>query len=378
MVYIYCHINTLMNYQKTAEPIDGEITKVTETHSRQYGLDLIRALAIVLVLLSHFVKKLSGLGFWGVELFFVLSGFLIGGILWNSFMKSSDWSVKYLTNFWSRRWWRTLPNYYLFFIVSFIFFYYNEGKLPDTSIVIRSLWFVQNLLSRNDGFYGVSWSLCIEEFFYILFPLTLFFISKVTSKNKSFALTLFIFIIGPLLVRLLLASNGVSGIRGITLARLDAINYGVLIRVLYSYYKDFTLKYKTHMLGCAIALFIVYQLYSVFTHVSQKELTNNVFALTVSPIIVSLILPYMSTMKPILFLRGIVEKLSLWSYSIYLSHISILFTIYAAFGTTRASVSVNLLSKIVGVLVTVVISGFIYNYFEVPIMHKRPKDISRG
>jgi len=367
-----------MEYKTTMQPVNGEFTKVTDTHNRQYGLDLIRAVAIVLVLISHFVKKLAGLGFWGVELFFVLSGFLIGGILWTSFMRSDSWSTKYLVNFWSRRWWRTLPNYYLFFIVSFIFFYYYEGRLPDTSIVIKSIWFVQNLLSRNDGFYGVSWSLCIEEFFYILFPLTLFFISKITGKKKSFALTLLIFTIAPLIVRLVLAQQGVGGIRGITLARLDAINYGVLIRVISLYYKDFVSKYKTHLFGAAIALLSVYLLYLFVTHANHKYISSSIFALTVCPLILSLILPYMSSINPIQPLRGLVEKLSLWSYSIYLSHIPVLFTVYAIFGAARTNLTVNGLSKIVGLLITIAISGVIYNYFEVPIMHKRPKDISRG
>ncbi|RYE13802.1 MAG: hypothetical protein EOP34_08005 [Rickettsiales bacterium] len=86
----------------------------TSTH-RSFGLDLARAIAIGLVLMSHFGHNaLDALGFWGVELFFALSGFLIGQILWRNFSQTDNWSGKQILNFWQRRWWRTLPNYYLF------------------------------------------------------------------------------------------------------------------------------------------------------------------------------------------------------------------------------------------------------------------------
>lgn len=50
-------------------------------YNRSFGLDLVQAFAICLVLVSHFAKSLAIIGFWGVELFFGLSGFLIGQIL---------------------------------------------------------------------------------------------------------------------------------------------------------------------------------------------------------------------------------------------------------------------------------------------------------
>jgi peptidoglycan/LPS O-acetylase OafA/YrhL len=95
---------------------------------RLFGLDLVRALAIILVLLSHsrnlLISFYPGLdflkagGFFGVELFFVLSGFLIGGILIKDIQAGFDFGI--LKNFWKRRWLRTLPNYYLFLIINFL------------------------------------------------------------------------------------------------------------------------------------------------------------------------------------------------------------------------------------------------------------------
>ncbi|HEX7914772.1 acyltransferase family protein, partial [Rudaea sp.] len=88
--------------------------------ARRFGLDAWRALAILLVLVGHasfwflpLTRELDvwySLAFLGVELFFVLSGFLIGGILIDKFRSGSF----HLRQFWIRRWLRTLPNYFLF------------------------------------------------------------------------------------------------------------------------------------------------------------------------------------------------------------------------------------------------------------------------
>ena len=92
---------------------------VKSPESRNVWLDACRSLAIILVLLSHGRHFLTPVwdgaaifrigGFLGVELFFVLSGFLIGGIVARDFERSVDGSG-WLHKFFLRRWLRTLPN----------------------------------------------------------------------------------------------------------------------------------------------------------------------------------------------------------------------------------------------------------------------------
>ncbi len=92
---------------------------------RVFGLDLMRAFAIIFVVMGHGSWMLDKadtdfpwIGFIdGVELFFVLSGFLIGGILIKLFQNTKSLGVKTLWNFWIRRWFRTLPNYYLILLI---------------------------------------------------------------------------------------------------------------------------------------------------------------------------------------------------------------------------------------------------------------------
>ena len=64
-----------------------------------------------------------------------------------------------------------------------------------------------------------------------------------------------------------------------------------------------------------------------------------------------------------------VDNLSFWSYSLYLSHIPVLFTIYKL-------IQHKVLSKVVGLIITIIVSALIFKYFEVPLTRKRPKEIS--
>jgi peptidoglycan/LPS O-acetylase OafA/YrhL len=94
------------------------------THAKRiFGLDLLRSIAIILVLLTHTVSFIDPqnhyyqvpvyTGYFGVEFFFVLSGFLIGTILLKIQHQEAQIDFKSIKIFWIRRWFRTLPNYYL-------------------------------------------------------------------------------------------------------------------------------------------------------------------------------------------------------------------------------------------------------------------------
>ncbi len=144
--------------------------------ARLAGLDTLRALAIALVLMSHyngFVSQAPTFGFmgdigWaGVDLFFVLSGYLIGNQLLAPAARGESLE---LTSFFARRLLRTLPNYYAVLAVYLL--------LPDSPIAGKSMaptWrfltFTQNFGLNYGETFTHSWSLCIEEQFYLVLPL---------------------------------------------------------------------------------------------------------------------------------------------------------------------------------------------------------------
>jgi peptidoglycan/LPS O-acetylase OafA/YrhL len=147
---------------------------------RNFGLDLLRALAIVGVFLCHGLtlnlagKDLLGSLGSGVELFFVLSGFLIGRIYFRSTQKGSFsfW------NFWRSRWWRTLPPYFAALLVCLAV----AKATSATGLRWYYVCFLQNYLGIT-GF-GPSWSLCVEEHFYLLLPVLGLLIDRLIERRR--------------------------------------------------------------------------------------------------------------------------------------------------------------------------------------------------
>ncbi len=127
---------------------------------RNFGLDLLRAIAITSVFFAHGVTALDRFAV-GVDLFFVLSGFLIGRI----YFKMQQAGKFNLLNFWVARWWRTLPPYF----AALGIFVLAEHWIPGNPIAWYYAFFLQTFLGMK-GF-GPSWSLCVEEHFYLTLPL---------------------------------------------------------------------------------------------------------------------------------------------------------------------------------------------------------------
>ncbi len=137
---------------------------------RVSGLDTLRALAILLVLVAHCPKPEAGVftrmlnfGWTGVDLFFVLSGYLIGGQWFRALARGEQVS---LIVFYARRFLRTLPTYYVVLGVYAALPVWAAAAGPEP------LWKFAGFL-QNFGVpaaFSPSWSLCVEEHFYLLFP----------------------------------------------------------------------------------------------------------------------------------------------------------------------------------------------------------------
>ncbi|TAH07162.1 MAG: acyltransferase [Sphingobacteriia bacterium] len=174
----------------------------TTTPQKFYGLDQLRALAILLVLVFHYqlkpfhpswTKWFMQIGWTGVDLFFVLSGFLISSQLFIEIKKERRISLK---TFFIKRFFRILPIYFFVVGVYFLFPLIREKEaLPP---LWKFLTFAQNfgLDAKHFGTFSHAWSLCVEEHFYLLFPLILLFL---TSKNlfaKSYWILIALFVFG--------------------------------------------------------------------------------------------------------------------------------------------------------------------------------------
>jgi peptidoglycan/LPS O-acetylase OafA/YrhL len=135
---------------------------------RNPGLDVLRGLAIVAVVACHATSmygvyeplQVLQLGGKGVDLFFVLSGWLLGRQL---ILELRDTGSVRLGRFWVRRWLRTIPAYYAVLAATCAFLL-ARGK---SDLSGSYLYFGQTYLTGMP-YFGVSWSLCVEEHFYLL------------------------------------------------------------------------------------------------------------------------------------------------------------------------------------------------------------------
>ena len=171
-------------------------------HSKQ--LDGLRFIAVFFVLIAHFASIIGSrisAGYYGVDLFFVISGFLITTIL----LKSKATFFSMYKNFISRRILRILPIYYLLILVLF-FWGYNEIHLYMKYILTYTYNYAMVLYQLPVNPISHIWSLCVEIQFYLLWPLVIFAFRKkiVALKWVVFLLICFSYlqfyfkIIGPI------------------------------------------------------------------------------------------------------------------------------------------------------------------------------------
>ena len=210
-------------------------------------LDGIRGIAILLVILFHFGRYIpdqttwanylyrgfKGLGWTGVDLFFVLSGYLITGILLRTRR-----SKNYFTSFYMRRALRILPLYY---IGVFVFFDCGISRMARWYQVapLEQFWYWLPVSNWHSGFgtlanspIGHMWSLAVEEQFYLIWPWVVLFLSESVLLALCLAL-----IAGSGLVRCLPALQAMQRshpefLYRLTPFRIDPILWGAVVAVL--------------------------------------------------------------------------------------------------------------------------------------------------
>ncbi|MES2387565.1 MAG: acyltransferase [Bacteroidota bacterium] len=231
---------------------------------RNREIDFLRGLAILLVLFRHhtvflFIYQGGGVG---VDLFFVLSGFLIGGLLFEEYKRHGNLEIG---RFLIRRGFKIYPSYYAALSVTIIWLIiasYRGYKAFPLAKTIYNLVFLQNYF---DGIIGPTWSLAVEEHFYFLLPvLLLWFIAKNTLKRGN-AFPRFFIAVGIVCLAGRILTAKYIGVSLLNLCfpthlRIDSLLFGVLISYYY-HFKDeqltrFYNKYRLILLISSTALII--------------------------------------------------------------------------------------------------------------------------
>lgn len=364
---------------------------------RNIGLDITRSIAILLVLVSHCTNifhlnsdilgenlwRLSICGFYGVELFFVLSGFLIGRILIKSIVSTEGTFFEYvhvLKKFWIRRWFRTLPLYYLMLPVNCLFWYYITKYCWNTvpiTISWRHLFFLQNYDIIATSFFPESWSLCIEEWFYISIPIILIILLHINKHIFRNILAIVIIIAVARFVYVMCNGDDLQwdyNLRKNVFLRMDALGIGVLLAYISLYRERWFSKLSSIyvLLIGVISVCIV-----ACICLSSQSAIESFFAKTIMFDIVTvswgLVMCYLYhvEVKNNLVIK-VFTGISKISYSLYLVHFPIF--IYAAWYTGDID---DLLTKSVicisAWILAFIISFVIHTFYEFPIMNLRDR-----
>lgn len=343
--------------------------------NRNFGLDLIRAMAIILVFISHLgISKVSEIkiGNLGVEIFFVLSGFLIGQIIIKDF--SSEISIKTLFHFWKQRWYRTLPLYYLAVVLKFIFI---DSSLNGKVLVY--FVFLQNNFVGID-FMQVSWSLVIEEWFYFLVPIIIFLLFRKGISGKSFIFFLIAFILFENLIRYFWATyTNVewAGFKGNILFRLDSLMVGILLASIKIFKNNIYAKMNNPFFFI-IASTLFFVLLYCFNSVSKIEglkdtlLWTRVLWFSFISITIAFLLPFIEGVKvgENSIFKNVITIISIHTYSIYLIHAEVIHFI-----VDKKSIYTFhwVLQSLLAIVITSILSFVAYKYYEKPMTNLRDK-----
>ncbi len=370
----------------------------TANPQKFYDLDNLRAFAIILVLLFHYPASFEHpdwfpnalrFGYIGVDLFFVLSGFLIASQLFKQIIKDGTFSLK---EFYVKRFFRILPLYYFVLALYFLFPILSGDHL--LSPLWKFLTFTFNLgytdFETHNAF-GVAWSLCVEEHFYLVLPVTLLLLLKIGWYKKAGVLLLILFLAG-FLIRMytwykiyMTQSNGVINntlwvetIYYPTYCRLDGLLVGAAIAAFYNYCPSLFARLSKYANSTiAIGLLILSITIFIFRNESSG-FAGSIFSFPLLAIGFGFLV--LGAIIPKSFLyhwkSKILTKIAELSYALYLIHMGVILvtqTVLFNFSLAKNSNLTFLLSMVFCVLVALLLHYSI----EKPFMKMRGRFLKK-
>lgn len=336
------------------------------------ALDGVRGLAILLVILVHSTQiPLIGIldkvwqvgafaGWVGVDIFFVLSGFLITDILLRE--KTSE---NYFLNFYAKRVLRIFPLYYLFLFFTFFVF-------PQRPAFGFTYWtFLSNILASRLGYFpapmlDATWSLALEEQFYLVWPLVVYFCE--TRKMKLVCMGLFL---TALFLRIFYFLNGANPLTNYVLlaTRMDSLSAGAFLALTRSF--GSTIPWKRILAFTAVPAACVF-----LVDVSHSAPWMQTIGFSLNAIMAMSLLGILLQGPPV-GISKVFESLPLrvlgkYSYGMYLLHVPVIHWVFQAaepFWKSAGSrlgmgFPIQILFQSVAILTTLLLAFVLYHVYE--------------
>jgi peptidoglycan/LPS O-acetylase OafA/YrhL len=337
---------------------------------RSFGIDVVRTLGILIVMLRHY-QFLPGFnyGVYAIEFLFVVSGYLIGQILLSNLYSTENVSFFSVKRFMIRRWFRILPLYYLAILIKFIFF-------PAVGInILYYIFFLQNHFYGID-FFPETWSLVIDEWFYLGTPLILYFFMRFVSAKKNYILiylTLIVVLINLLRAFWIYKTNvPFAGLGGNIVLHQDTLLMGVILAFIkYQLPNVFNLLNSKLIFAFAWVLIIIHTIILKEIRYPIDRIDSYYFLkvteFTLFAILIASTLPYIENsvkafkQSVLMPLNKIVTIGSKLSYALYLFHsMSHMLAAYILSSITDNFIVIGLL----GFFISIISSHLLYQYVE--------------
>jgi len=294
-----------------------------------HTFDALRFYAFFIVFIHHlpiksnsFFSKFTHSGGIGVQIFFILSGFLITYILYFNKLNQKDFRIK---NFMIRRVLRIWPLYYAMVLFAFLSPYVlhffslkssDDGYAPNW---LYPLFFLENYqMMFNDSFANVSplrvmWSLCIEEHFYILWGLVFLFL----SIDR-----ILYFLLGSILVSFIsrIIYNNIGLVDMDILTNIHYFSFGGLLAYVLTFRKDWIEK-----LSCipvhikkGLAVLILISFLIIPSYKLDITIVETLLICLLTIFLLAMTLPFKNSLK--ISDNNLLSKLGKYSYGMYLFH----------------------------------------------------------
>jgi peptidoglycan/LPS O-acetylase OafA/YrhL len=290
---------------------------------RTIELDFVRGIAIIAVMGFHFHTvdtanplisiiefPLKSFGREGVNLFFTLSGFLVGGLLLRQYAETGRIDA---WRFIVRRIFKIWPAYYVL-----ILFHVLAGRHPTSTFLVQNLTHLQNYFDTS---ITQTWSLAVEEHFYLFLPAVLLLFARWRLRANTIIGALAAICALVLVARCAVVANGdLRAAFAYTQYRIDSLLFGVILAAIY-WMKPGVYKSLARRKGLLIALVAILVAWLVLAtkHIALDESIGYTIQAIGFTALIVLVLEHSAAIRRLMIFR-VVAWIGVYSYGIYLWH----------------------------------------------------------
>lgn len=346
-------------------------------------LDGLRAIAILAVMFYHF--EVFSAGWMGVQLFFVLSGYLI-----TKGLAAEKNQVKklggYIKTFYLKRVLRIFPVYFLYVFCFLLFCYISNNATTANGAAIPLITYTVNIYALKshhvnmEGF-GYLWSLSVEEQFYLIWPFIVFFSSEIVLKRILLAI-IFIIPVCRLLMFGLAVANGwqtetaATMVYITTLSQFDAFTAGAFIVYITNVKKTDTAKLRILLYAGVAAFLLLGQINLFFTNGTLlKDMTTLGYRITMlnnyqyvwgysvinlfAGFVIFILVKYRDVIS--ILKHKVLVYIGRISYGMYIFHVPVL---NALDQLKHKGLALNMIRLGLFFTITILLAHFSFKYFE--------------